>query len=258
VIAVFDDGIGSGLIINGRVYRGGGGMAGEIGHLLVPIDISSTAQDNGQGGTRDNLGDNQPQVVYPDLKGNRPGRFSDNCYCGHKGHLDCYATPERIRGELGGRDFDELAAAPATLGDSPTREGRVFQLAGQALGIAIVSLINLNDPSRVLLFLPPALAQAAPGSAAEQYLGQIKEMLTEHAFSNAKKTPVDYEQLSAEARRYFGAKAAAVRVIDSLLQHAKRQCTCYIPKPRGEHEPESDDHVIDEAVATLHDRRVRL
>ena len=28
-------GIGAGLIVDGRPYRGGGGMAGEIGHVLV-------------------------------------------------------------------------------------------------------------------------------------------------------------------------------------------------------------------------------
>ena len=33
VIGVFDDGVGSALILGGLVYRGGRGMAGEIGHL---------------------------------------------------------------------------------------------------------------------------------------------------------------------------------------------------------------------------------
>ena len=40
VVAVFDDGVGSALIVDGRVYRGGNGMAGEIGHLYVPMDLS--------------------------------------------------------------------------------------------------------------------------------------------------------------------------------------------------------------------------
>jgi hypothetical protein len=164
--------------------------------------------------------------------------------------LDCYSTPERLRGENGGRDFDEIAACPVKIDDKFTPEGRSFSLAGQALGIAIANLLNIVDPARVLIFLPPALADPQPGTAAAEYRLQIKAMVRGHGFSTSKKTPIVVDQLDSDSRRYFGAQAAAVRVIDSFLEHAKRQCSCYAPKI----EPEQDEDMAEDGMAdTLDD-----
>jgi len=46
---------------------------------------------------------------------------------------------------------------------------------------------------------------------------------------------LDIEPFSAEQRRFFGARAAAVRVLDSFIQHAKKLCWCY--DARRESEP---------------------
>lgn len=224
VIAVFEDGIGSALIVNGNVYRGGHGMAGEIGHLHIPIET------RGLDDTREH-----PASSPRDPVDRLPG-FFDLCPCKRtSGHLDCYATPERIRGQLGGRAFTELAASPAESENALTMEGLVFKRAGEALGLAIATLMNLLNPSRVLIFLPPALEKPQPGSAAEQYRNQVSVMTVAHAFSDASTyTIMQFEPLNDANRRFFGAKAAAVRVLDAFLQHAKRRCKCYAPKPRYE------------------------
>lgn len=249
VVAVFDDGIGSGLIVNGRVYRGGGGMAGEIGHCLIPIDnnaldaIEAATMTPGTHSTRGaarQADDAAPQRL--------PG-FRDPCHCGHPRHLDC-VTPVRILGQLGEDDLASVARRPAEVEGSLTREGRAFQIAGQALGVGLSVLVNLLNPSRVLLFLPPDLAQGKPGTIAALYRSEVDATLRQHAFSDSStQTALNIEPLSAEQRRFFGAKAAAVRVLDSFVQHAKHLCKCYVPRTHPEAIAASAEVKIDEQLA---------
>jgi predicted NBD/HSP70 family sugar kinase len=251
---VVDDGIGSGLIIDGRVYRGGGGMAGEIGHCLIPIDESAldaieaatTPEATSRSGTARQADHAAPQ---------RLPRFRDPCHCGRPCHLDC-VTPIRILGELGEDDLAALPAValrPAEVEGGLTREGQAFQIAGQALGVGLSSLVNLLNPSRVLLFLPPDLAQGAPNTVAALYCSEIDATLRRHAFSNSStQTKLDIEPLSSQQRCFFGAKAAAVRVVDSFIQHAKRHCKCYVPRSRSETIAAVETEEIDEQLANEH------
>lgn len=232
VVAVFDDGIGSALILDGRVYRGGRGMAGEIGHCFVGVDLDQAAEPGrGDDGSVDESSSGEGPTTLP--------TFSDPCHCGRNRHLDCYATPVRIMGELGESDFSEESFAVVTRRVARrdgvlTRAGKIFQMAGQALGMAIASnLINSIDPSRVLVLLPPALTESWPGSTAEIYRQSMKATIDLHAFSDAADyTKVTLQPLSAERRRFLGAQGAAIRVLDSLLQHATHRCRCYVPLPR--------------------------
>jgi hypothetical protein len=152
-------------------------------------------------------------------------------------------------GELGEQDFTEetfasIAHRPTYANGALTREGEVFQHAGQALGMAITSnLINAINPSRVLLILPPALVEFPPGSVAETYRSSLQNIIRLHAFSDAAEhTQITAQPLSGEQRRFIGAQAAAIRVLDSLLQHAKRRCKCYVPKARPENTRKAVTH----------------
>ncbi|MCA1671772.1 MAG: ROK family protein, partial [Actinobacteria bacterium] len=239
LVAVFDDGIGSAPIIAGTVYRGGHGMAGEIGHCLVPVDAA--------GPNYTSAGETPSPVRGPDVL----PTFSDPCHCGRDRHLDCYATPVRIMGELGERDFTEdafeaIAHRDAYVDGELTQEGEVFQRAGQALGMGIASnLINSINPARVLLILPRALVDYPLNSAAEVYRRSMDDTIGLHAFSHAAKyTQITAQPLSGEQRRFLGAQAAAIRVLDGLVEHAKRRCNCYVPKPRA------SDPYADEVDAT--------
>jgi predicted NBD/HSP70 family sugar kinase len=172
VVALFPEGVGASLIVKGHVYRGGGGMAGEIGHLTVeyPASHLTTAHPAG-----DKAGRTAGHAV-----GELP-RFTDPCPspCHQLGHVDCLATPVRICGELGVVDFDAAALAPAvdaTTGEKTTT-GEVFDRAGTALGRGLVDLINLVNPSRVLLLVPDALSRPPRASAAAAYLTAMEDVV---------------------------------------------------------------------------------
>jgi len=116
-------GIGSGLIINGRIFRGSRGIAGEIGHTSI------------------------------DPTGPR-------CICGLNGCLTTFiGTPallQRAKDELHGSgsnrlppaSIDELVNA-ALDGDPMAVE--LIQYAGRKLGVGIANMLNLLNPKMVVL-----------------------------------------------------------------------------------------------------------
>ena len=116
-------GVGAGLIINGRIFRGSGGIAGEIGHTSIDP--------------------NGPQ-----------------CVCGLRGCLTTFiGTPallERAKTELraAGSDrrppasIDELVNAAL---DGDPMSVALIQYAGERLGIGIANMLNLLNPKTVVL-----------------------------------------------------------------------------------------------------------
>lgn len=112
-------GVGSGLILRGRIWHGSTGMGGEAGHIIV--------QDAG----------------------------GAPCGCGGHGCLEQYASATAVLRVARERMFD---AAPATAQDvallarsGDPRAISVFETVGRALSIALTSLINtLNLPLYLL------------------------------------------------------------------------------------------------------------
>jgi predicted NBD/HSP70 family sugar kinase len=109
-------GIGAGLILNGRLYRGADGLAGELGHRLV---------DPG-------------------------GRV---CRCGNRGCLETVASSGALLAALRPEHGDDLTVegmlALARGGDAAARE--VLWDAGRALGSAAADLLNLLNPRLVVV-----------------------------------------------------------------------------------------------------------
>jgi predicted NBD/HSP70 family sugar kinase len=109
-------GVGAGLVLGGRLYRGSSGTAGELGHLT--LDESGPV-----------------------------------CRCGNRGCLETFASAEavleplrRTHGAgLALNDAIELASA----GDVGC--ARSIADAGRALGVAIAGLCNLLAPERVIV-----------------------------------------------------------------------------------------------------------
>ncbi|NUS11584.1 MAG: ROK family transcriptional regulator [Streptomyces sp.] len=115
-------GIGAALVVEGRLFRGARGFAGELGH--VPV---------------------------------RPE--GPQCSCGATGCLETYAGEEallRAAGVATGRGPALKAAAAA--GDPAAL--RALEEAGAALGIALSGAVNLLDPQAVVVGGP--LADLAP------------------------------------------------------------------------------------------------
>jgi predicted NBD/HSP70 family sugar kinase len=144
-------GVGLGLVINGDVYRGGLGGAGEFGHTTVVIE----------------------------------GR---RCECGNRGCLEAYASD---RGIVQTYFEKNNLTAPADLLKAPEKEIQLllekarsgdrmareaFGLAGKLLGISLANLVNLLNPQLVLL--------SGSGAVAGPILfDPMQEALQAHTFS---------------------------------------------------------------------------
>jgi predicted NBD/HSP70 family sugar kinase len=109
-------GIGAGLVIDGTLFRGAGGTAGEIGHTIVD-------------------------------------ESGDVCRCGNRGCLETYAGAPAIVGLLRrslGADMEpEQVLERARKGDAACR--RVLADAGRHIGMAVANLCNLFNPARIVV-----------------------------------------------------------------------------------------------------------
>ena len=161
-------GVGCALFLNGDLYRGGGGIAGEIGHTNLMAEW------------------------------NRP------CYCGNKGCWETasnqYALIERIRASLAvGRsskitEFLEEKNSSLSLSaivQAAEAEDRVTLEAladtGKVLGLGVAILVNLFNPKSIVIggplsifgpYLLPTINQIV-----EQHVLEISRRQTEIALS---------------------------------------------------------------------------
>ena len=113
-------GVGGGLVLGGRVYRGATGAAGEIGHTLIGLDLERGAP---------------PAGVFPQagsLEALASGRTLDALGAG---------LARVLRGA-------EVVAA-AQQGDEDARAA--IMLLGERLGIGIANAINVFDPGLVVI-----------------------------------------------------------------------------------------------------------
>ena len=106
-----DVGIGAGVVLNGEVYRGASGFAGELGHVVIERD-----------GVR--------------------------CTCGSRGCVERYAGLDVILKEAGRRRLDSLAKA---LEAGDPKALKAVKAAGEALGVGLATLMNLFDVPTVVL-----------------------------------------------------------------------------------------------------------
>jgi predicted NBD/HSP70 family sugar kinase len=120
LVVTIGRGIGCGIVVDGGIYRGANGGAGEIGH--IPVWAS------GDPGT-------EPL-----------------CTCGSTGCLEAYIGAEGLvrtaRARSGIESLDELLRA-ATNGDAAARQ--VYAEAGELLGRALAGVIHTVDPEVVVL-----------------------------------------------------------------------------------------------------------
>ncbi|ACC79112.1 ROK family protein [Nostoc punctiforme] len=132
-------GVGGGWILNGQPWRGAGGMAGEIGHIVV--DPSGPVCLCGKRGCVERLasGPYMAQNVREILENEpqRRGGFRDG---------------EILRG-LAGDDLTlltgQLVSEAAAAGDDLAKE--VLHKAAWALGVGIGNVANLMNPQRFVL-----------------------------------------------------------------------------------------------------------
>ncbi len=149
-------GIGGGLFLNGKLYRGKNGYAGEIGHSPITAEPSQTV-----------------------------------CHCGNRGCWETYANQysiiQRVRARLEVKRSSiipkllaeqnsqitiPLIKQAADAGDIEAIES--FTEAGHAMGQGLAGLINIFNPEKIILGGPLSVA-------GEYLLPAIKETVAHHS-----------------------------------------------------------------------------
>ncbi|MCX5713480.1 MAG: ROK family protein [Candidatus Omnitrophica bacterium] len=109
-------GVGGGIVINGRIFRGVSNVSGEIGHL--PINEHGPA-----------------------------------CNCGGRACLEAYIGNNHILGEARKtfkRDIS-LEELSVLAKNNDRRALRIWSRVGSRLGLALVSVVNLLNPDRIVI-----------------------------------------------------------------------------------------------------------
>jgi glucokinase len=128
-------GIGGGIVLGGRIYRGATGAAGELGHTLVGLDLAGS--------------------VPAPMRFPQPGSL-EFVAAGHA--LDALASqaanlhPESPLGRLRAEALPVLGAdavQAAQAGDPAA--SRIVELWGQRVGVGIANAINTFDPEEVVI-----------------------------------------------------------------------------------------------------------
>ena len=128
-------GLGGGIVLGGRIYRGATGGAGELGHTLVGLDISARVPSP----------EHFPQ--HGSLESFAAGRALD-----HLAGDFASAHPDSSLGQLaaGGKPvLGEDVVRAATEGDADA--ARLVHLWGERVGIGIANAINTFDPEEVVI-----------------------------------------------------------------------------------------------------------
>lgn len=145
-------GIGSGLVINGKLVRGASNAAGEIGHIKLDMN----------GGPL--------------------------CGCGDRGCLEAFASgpsivalaEEYIKGgkstkyrELANPDITPYIVSEAAKQGDPVAK-RIFTIVGEYIGIGLASVVNLLNPEKIII-------GGGVAAAGDLLLTPIKESLVKRA-----------------------------------------------------------------------------
>lgn len=119
LVVTIGRGVGMGIVVNGQLYQGKHGGAGELGHVLV--------DENGP-----------------------------LCACGKKGCLEAFISDSALLQEAARQYTTEIAPTTienlvrlAEMGDEPAKQ--IFAIAGKVLGKALAQLINIFDPELIIL-----------------------------------------------------------------------------------------------------------
>jgi glucokinase-like ROK family protein len=188
-------GIGSSIFINGKIYRGCNGSAGEFGHVTIDED-------------------------------------GPLCCCGSHGCLEAFASAARVienvkaalhKGvssrvlELAGYDLNkitiEMIASAAQSGDSLAY--RVLSDAAAHIGAACADLVNLLNPEAIIF--GGALFRAVPDILLDHLNRLVRHRALEKSFS-------DVTILKAETASDAGALGMARIIVGAVIESIYQSC----------------------------------
>ena len=131
VMVTVGTGIGGGFVFGGRLYRGGGGLGAEIGHMIV--DAGGEACGCGNRGCWETV-----------ASGTALGRMA-RARASEPGARDVVARAGGVAAAITGEIVGEAAAA----GDAFARE--LVDEAGGWLGLGMANLVNILDPELIVV-----------------------------------------------------------------------------------------------------------
>jgi glucokinase len=191
VMITVGTGIGGGLIVNGRLYRGTIGAGAELGHVVIDID-------------------------GPPCQGLCPGRghveaVASGTAMGMEGRTAAAAAPDSALGRLlaEGQEIDGKAVTAAAIGgDESARQ--VVETIGRRIGAALTGFANIFAPD-VMVVGGGVIA------AGEMLLEPARREVSERALRPMNETPIVAAELGADAGM-IGAAAMARIEADEQAQ----------------------------------------
>ncbi len=148
-------GIGSGIVINGKVVRGATNAAGELGHIKLQMNGGPIC-GCGDTGCLEAFASGPAIVAMAQdyIKGGKSTKFRE------------MAAVE------GGEITPYMVAKAAEEGDPVAK--RIFEIVGEYIGIGLTSVINLLNPERVII-------GGGVAESGELLLGPIRKTIKERA-----------------------------------------------------------------------------
>ena len=187
VVLTIGTGIGGGLILDGRVYRGTTGAGAELGHTV--IDASG-----------------------PPCQGNCPNRgcvevLASGTALGLEGRRAAEAHPESALGRLAatGVEIDGRAVTVAALAGDAHALDAVTTI-GRRLGVALSSFANIFEPDVIVI-------GGGVAAAGELLVGPAREEMAARALPPMNTTTVDLAALGPDA----GMVGAATMALEESL-----------------------------------------
>jgi glucokinase len=150
-------GVGGGLVLGGRIYRGATGAAAEMGHTLIGLDLRAGAPPP--------TGFPQPGSLESLASGTRLDELAK--LAAERVPSSALAAREAAGEVISGRDAVETAVA----GDPAAVEA--LRVLGECLGVGIANAINLLDPEVVAI-------GGGVSSAGELLLGPARRTALEY------------------------------------------------------------------------------
>src|SRR5207249_8544304 len=128
-------GVGAGLVLGGRIYRGATGAAGELGHTILGLDLA--------GAVPSPMGFPQPGSLEFVAAGHALDRLA-----GVAGSVHPESALARFRAQ--GKPVLGAAVVEAAL-DGDESAARMVEIWGQRIGIGVANAIHTFDPEEVVI-----------------------------------------------------------------------------------------------------------
>ncbi|EXX86536.1 ROK family protein [Paenibacillus darwinianus] len=107
-------GIGTGIIIDRKLYKGASGFSGELGHLSIAID-------------------------------------GKRCSCGNQGCWELYASEKALLEQAAAYGWSTLDQVIRAAEDGSVRAAALLKRIGKYLGIGIANIVNVFNPDAVII-----------------------------------------------------------------------------------------------------------